>query len=87
MKFKTKKGIEMTITPKPNGKGWTVARPTGSLVTVSAQLVDRTRKRILQGEEIPFRSINYTVAIESAVWQLLRDVAKADSVRRVYVAI
>ena len=48
--------------------GWIVTRlDTGSTCKVSMSLVNTTRERLLKGEAIPFRSVSYTVAIETAV--------------------
>ena len=86
MKFKTKNGTVMLIESNPNGKGWIVTRPaTGSQINLSKKLVEKTKARLLAQEEIPFRSINYTVAIESAVLYLLKNVVRVDESKRVYV--
>lgn len=40
---------------------------TGSVVVASRGMIERTAARLESGESIPFRSISYTVAIETAV--------------------
>ena len=55
--------------------GWIVTRlDTGSQCKVSVQMVNRTRERLLKGEAIPFRSISYTVAIETAVIAIIGNI-------------
>jgi len=56
--------------------GWIVTRlDTGSTCKVSTAMVNKTRARLLEGEEIPFRSISYTVAIETAVIAIVQTIA------------
>jgi len=62
------------IEPHEKG-GWIVTRlNTGSTCKVSTSMVNKTRARLLEGEEIPFRSISYTVAIETAVIAIIGNI-------------
>ena len=72
--FKSPTGAEYTITPRTKRPGWLVTRvATGKEEVVSKQLVEKTIGRLHSAEVIPFRGINYTVAIEQAVLFLLID--------------
>lgn len=73
--FKSPTGSEYTLTPRESKRGgWVVTRSTtGKEESVSKQLIDKTCLRLGKGEAIPFRGINYTVAIEQAVLFLLID--------------
>ena len=71
MKFKSKSGATYDLEPHPKG-GWTCTRTTtGSTCKISKALVEKTKARLAKGEQIPFRKISYTVAIETAVLFLL----------------
>ena len=62
------------IARHPSGKGWIVTRPdTGSTVKVSKKKIARTSARLTAGDAIEWRSISYTVAIESGCLAVLRD--------------
>jgi hypothetical protein len=72
------------IEPHEKG-GWIVTRlDTGSTCKVSMSLVNRTRARLLKGEAIPFRSISYTVAIETAVIAIIG--CKVDKTTKTYTS-
>ena len=85
-KFTNSKGTTYTITSVENG--WIVTRPdTQSTVKVTKRMVDKTQVRLQDGEEIPFRDISYTVAIENAVVHILKSRLriKVDNERKVYI--
>ena len=65
--------------------GWIITRPdTSSTCKVSEALVARTLARLEAGEEIPFRKISYTVAIESGTVAVLAGKIDIDDEARVY---
>ena len=71
MKFKNTSGATYDLEPHPKG-GWICTRiTTGSTCKISKALVEKTKARLARGEQIPFRDISYTVAIETAVLFLL----------------
>lgn len=83
--FTNSRGTTYTI--ELTDKGWTVTRPdTMSTVKVTKAMVDKTQIRLQDGEDIPFRKISYTVAIEQAVIHILsfRLQVHVDKVRKVY---
>lgn len=72
--FKSPTGSEYTIAPREKRPGWLITRvATGKEEVVSKLMVEKTMARLRAGEAIPFRGINYTVAIEQAVLFLLID--------------
>ena len=72
------------IEPHEKG-GWIVTRlDTGSTCKVSTSMVNKTRERLLEGEEISFRSISYTVAIETAVVAIIG--SKVDKTTKTYTS-
>ena len=84
-KFKSATGASYTIEPHPKS-GWVVTRlPKGTQVKVSASLVERTKARLQAGEAIPYRGINYTVAIETAVINILGDLVRRDASSKSYI--
>ena len=84
--FLNSKGAEYGIERNAKDTGWIVTRKTtGSQVTVTQKMVDKTRDLLEQGEPIGFRKISYTVAIEQAVVYILADKIKIDPIRRIYV--
>ena len=70
--------------------GWKVSRldsHTNEIVSeenVAESLVSRTKKRLEKGETINFRDIDYTVAKETAVVYLLRDIINVDEEEKTY---
>ena len=65
---------EYLLTARKGVPGWILLRvKTGKLVKITPSMVDKTRKRLEDGEAIPFRKISYTVAIETAVVAILKD--------------
>ena len=83
--FTSATGAKYTIEPHPKS-GWIVTRlPKGTTVKISASLVERTKARLQAGEAIPFRAINYTVAIETAVIHILGDLVKRDAASKSYI--
>ena len=65
--------------------GWIVTRPdTLSTVKISQGIVDRTKATLESGQSIAFRKISYTVAIETAVVQILSDIIDVDAINKVY---
>jgi len=65
--------------------GYVVTRlSTGKKETVSANLIAKTSARLDAGEQIPFRDINYTVAVEQAVVFILIDEIHINPFERVY---
>ena len=82
--IQSKTGKKYLIKPNKNG-GWKVIRSdTRSEENVSDSLIRRTRIRLESGEEIPFRKIDYTVAKETAVVYLLRDIIHVDEEKKTY---
>ena len=76
--IQSKTGKKYLIKPNKNG-GWKVIRSdTRSEENVSDSLIRRTRIRLESGEEIPFRKIDYTVAKETAVVHILKDIINVD---------
>ena len=68
--------------------GWKIERKeTGSIENVSLNLVERIKERIENGEVISFREINNTVAVETAVLFLLRDIIHIDNKNKKYSKI
>ena len=65
--------------------GYVATRPdTKSTVKVTDAMIEKTRARLRAGEAIEFRTISYTVAIETVVVQVLADEIEVDEVARVY---
>tara|TARA_R110000824_G_C14964328_1_gene652371 strand:- start:225 stop:557 length:333 start_codon:yes stop_codon:yes gene_type:complete len=86
MKFKNASGATYDLEQHPKG-GWICTRTTtGSTCKISKALVEKTKARLARGEQIPFRGISYTVAIETAVLFLLRDSIHIDNFSRTYSA-
>ena len=82
--IQSKTGKKYLIKPNKNG-GWKVIRSdTRSEENVSDSLIRRTRIRLESGEEIPFRKIDYTVAKETAVVHILKDIINVDHVKKTY---
>ena len=82
--IQSKTGKKYLIKPNKNG-GWKVIRSdTRSEENVSDSLIRRTRIRLESGEEIPFMKIDYTVAKETAVVYLLRDIIHVDEEKKTY---
>ena len=82
--IQSKTGKKYLIKPNKNG-GWKVIRSdTRSEENVSDSLIRRTRIRLESGEEIPFRKIDYTVAKETAVVYLLRDIIHVYEEKKTY---
>ena len=82
--IQSKTGKKYLIKPNKNG-GWKVIRSdTRSEENVSDSLIRRTRIRLESGEGIPFRKIDYTVAKETAVVYLLRDIIHVDEEKKTY---
>lgn len=66
-------------------KAVTLERPdTGSRVRVTRGKVEKTAARLAEGEEIPFRKIDYTVAVEEGVIAALGDLVEVDNENRTY---
>ncbi len=87
IKIKSKTGKEYLLESNKIG-GWKVVRlNTGSQETVSASLIKRTQTRLESGEKIPFRKIDYTVAKETAVVHLLKDIIHVDHIKKTYSLI
>ena len=85
--IQSKTGKKYLIKPNKNG-GWKVIRTdTRSEGNVSDSLIRRTRIRLESGEEIPFRKIDYTVAKETAVVHILKDIINVDHVKKTYSLI
>ena len=85
--IQSKTGKKYLIKPNKNG-GWKVIRSdTRSEENVSDSLIRRTRIRLESGEEIPFRKIDYTVAKETAVVHILKDIINVDHVKKTYSLI
>ena len=83
MKLKSKTGKEYELVKQE--KGWTLTRlDTGSVEKVSESMVEKTRGRLEAGEEIPFRKISYTVAIETAVVRILKGIIEVNKENKVY---
>lgn len=90
--------VPLIVTEKPllvaivcDGQRVTVQRPvTESRVNVTRAMADKTLTRLASGEEIPFRSISYTVAIENTVLWILSlckpGYVQTDRERRVYAS-
>jgi len=60
---------------------------TGSMVRVTRRMIEKTLDRLAGGEAIPFRSISYTVAIETVVVAALLaiDAIEIDNATKTYV--
>jgi 5-methylcytosine-specific restriction enzyme A len=77
-------GKKYLIKPNKNG-GWKVVRSdTRSEVKVSASLIRKTITRLESGEEISFRKIDSTVAKETTVVHVLKDIINIDHVKKTY---
>jgi hypothetical protein len=59
---------------------------TGSLVSATRSMIEKTADRLQSGELIPFRSISYTVAIETLVVSSLQSIGaiEIDSIKKTY---
>ena len=78
---------EYLLTARKGVPGWILLRvKTGKLVKITPSMVDKPRKRLEDGEAIPFRKISYTVAIEKGVVEVLKKkgIIQVDSVNKVY---
>lgn len=74
MIIKNRSGNEYRL-EKRERNGWKVIRTkTSSEEIVTNALLESTKKRLLSGEIIPYQKISYTVAIETAVVHLLKDI-------------
>jgi len=83
-KFKNNSGASYTLEERPKG-GWKLTRDSsGAVESVSKNLLGKTLARLEAGEEIPFRGINYTVAIEQAILFLLIDKVHINPFTRKY---
>ncbi len=77
--IKSSTGKKYELEPRVSG-GWKVFRldsNSNEIVSeenVAESLVSRTKKRLEAGETINFRDIDYTVAKETSVVYLLRDI-------------
>jgi len=66
---------------------WLLLRvKTGKLVKITQSMINKTRQRLEDGEQIPFRKISYTVAIETGVVEVLKKkgIINVDSVNKIY---
>jgi len=87
--IKSKTGKKYQLETRDSG-GWKVSRldsHTNEIVSeenVAESLVSRTKKRLESGETIKFRDIDYTVAKETAVVYLLRDIIHVDEQEKTY---
>jgi putative restriction endonuclease len=87
--IKSSTGKKYELEPRDSG-GWKVFRldsNSNEIVSeenVAESLVSRTKKRLEAGETINFRDIDYTVAKETAVVYLLRDIIHVDEEKRTY---
>ena len=97
-KIEDKKNIEKIELQSKTGKvyflekkikgGWKIERKeTGSIENVSLNLVERIKERIENGEVISFWEINNTVAVETVVLYLLRDIIHIDNKNKTYSKI
>ena len=87
IELKSKTGKVYFLEKRVKG-GWKIERKeTGSIENVSFNLVERIKERIESGEVISFREINYTVAVETAVLYLLRDIIHIDNTNKTYSKI
>ena len=79
---------EYILTARKNGApGWILLRvKTGKLVKITQSMINKTRQRLEDGEQIPFRKISYTVAIETGVVEVLKKkgIINVDSVNKTY---
>lgn len=89
-KFKNQSGAQYLLESRQDKDGterggYIVTRlSTGQKETVSANLIAKTINRLDSGEQIPFRGINYTVAVEQAVLFILIDEVHINPFERVY---
>jgi len=87
--IKSSTGKKYQLETRDSG-GWKVSRldsHTNEIVSeenVAESLVSRTKKRLEVGETIKFREIDYTVAKETAVVYLLRDIIHVDEEEKTY---
>lgn len=82
--FKNQSGAVYTIEKHPKS-GWIITRvSTGSKCKISAKKVETVRAKLAAGESIPFRGIDYTVAIETGILFLLRDEIHIDQFSKTY---
>ena len=87
--IKSSTGKKYELEPRDIG-GWRVSRldsHTNDIVSeenVAESLVSLTKKRLEAGETIKFRDIDYTVAKETAVVHLLKDIIYVDEEKRTY---
>ena len=84
MIIKNRSGNEYRL-EKRERNGWKVIRTkTNSVEIVTNALLESTKERLLAGEIIPFTKISYTVAIETAVVHLLKDIIFENSNEKNY---
>ena len=90
--IKSSTGKKYQLEPRDIG-GWKVSRldsHSNEIVSeenVAESLVSRTKKRLEAGETIKFRDIDYTVAKETAVVYLLKDIIQIDEDKKTYSLI
>ena len=90
--IKSSTGKKYELEPRDSG-GWRVSRLDSnsneivSIENVAESLVSRTKKRLEAGETIKFRDIDYTVAKETAVVYLLKDIIQIDEDKKTYSLI
>ena len=90
--IKSSTGKKYQLEPRDIG-GWKVSRldsHSNEIVSeenVAESLVSRTKKRLETGETIKFRDIDYTVAKETAVVYLLKDIIQIDEDKKTYSLI
>jgi len=66
-------------------KAATLERPdTGTRVRVTRAKVEKTAARLEGGEAIPFRKIDYTVAVEEGVLAALGELVEVDTETKTY---
>lgn len=83
-RIRSKTGAEYTVTDEGK-RGWKAERvETGSTVRISIGKVSKTIKHLREVGPMPFRSIDYTVAIETVVVWVLEDLIEIDHTDRVY---
>jgi len=69
----SRKGKVLGIVTESNGKSFTLTRPTGKMVKITAGKILKTLQRLVSGETLRYQAnpgdggISYTVAIERGV--------------------
>ena len=90
--IKSSTGKKYELEPR-DSSGWRVSRLDSNsnkivaVENVAESLVSRTKKRLEAGETIKFRDIDYTVAKETAVVYLLKDIIQIDEDKKTYSLI